>query len=245
MKRKLITIFLILAFALDVILTIRHPNTNSDTLQTPKIQTPESISKELMIHSYIKELKKLGIDATAIEDEVIASFQDYPPEIAESMNEQNIFGMILEYYDLKAQTTATDPDSEQPEMFFAFDFEYMDPETIYTDFLNSFAELTGDEIIITDITEDTNKVDYETGTGTQTVSFQCNGKNYRFDANVQQDWFDSEMLTFMGKVVSDQHTGKNLYVTSDGYQECIIFYQTQEWADRFTNAFHNIEFSRL
>ena len=70
------------------------------------------------------------------------------------------------------------------------------------------------------------------------MRFVCNGTVYEYNVNVYYDWFDTELLTFMGRVVREQNTGSRLYVTGDGYQECILFYQTEIWARNFEKLFH-------
>lgn len=42
------------------------------------------------------------------------------------------------------------------------------------------------------------------------------------------------MLDFMNKVLREEGNTKQLFFMSDGYQECIVFYCTQDWADMFT-----------
>lgn len=203
--------------------------------QTQQADSFHSSRVEIMIHENITKLKELGIDATSVEEKITESLTSFPSEILESMEPEQINGMILTYISTLLYDDTTVPPSE-PRQFFSFDVECMDLEHMYTNFLNSVSEIAGDDLTITDIEEDTSKVDYESGTGVQTVTFNCNGNSYQYDAVVYNDWFDVKMLTFMNKVISEQNTGKNLYVTSDGYQECIVFYQTKDWVKRFNKS---------
>ena len=98
--------------------------------------------------------------------------------------------------------------------------------------------LSHGELVITDIEEVFSTEVFEAGEGIQPVSFTCNGTVYRYEAKVHNDWFDTGILTFMEKVIKEQNTGSHLYVTSDGYQECIVFYRTKEWAQQFYDLFH-------
>ena len=203
--------------------------------QTQQADSFHSSRVEIMIHENITKLKELGIDATSVEEKITESLTSMPTEILESMEPEQVKGMILTYIStLLYDDTAVQP--SEPRQFFSFDVECMDLEHMYTNFLNSVSEIAGEDLTITDINEDTSKVDYESGTGVQTVTFNCNGKSYQYDAIVYNDWFDVKMLTFMSKVISEQNTGKNLYVTSDGYQECIVFYQTKDWVKRFNKS---------
>lgn len=204
----------------------RMQQTNS--FYSPKI--------EIMVHENIAKLKELGIDATSVEEKITENMASFPTEIYESMEREQIGGMLLTQIAWLLYDGDEAKQSAEPRQFFTFDVECMDLDSMYTTFLNSFAEIAGEDLVITDIEEDTSKVDYESGTGVQTISFKCNGKPYQYDATVYYDWFDVEMLAFMNKVISEQGTDKNLYITSDGYQECIVFYQTKDWASRFNKS---------
>lgn len=206
--------------------------TTNDKLSAVPPQTIDTAKVMTMMYEDIASLKELGIDATALEDRLTKRLTELPGEFTASMEQKEIIGMILTEYDWET-------DSE-PKMFFTFDMECMDVDHMYTNFLNSIAEIAGDDLIITDIIEDTSKVDYDSGRGTQTISFQCNGKSCQYAASVYNDWFDEGMLTYMNDVISEQNTGKNLYVTSDSYQECIVFYQTKEWAKSYRSSL-NVE----
>lgn len=207
--------------------------------QTQQADSFHSSMVEIMIHENITKLKELGIDATSVEEKITESLTSMPTEILESMAPEQINGMILTYISALLYDDDTAAQPSEPRQFFSFDVECMDLEHMYTNFLNSVSEIVGEDLAITDIEEDTSKVDYESGTGVQTVTFNCNGKSYQYDAVVYNDWFDVKMLTFMSKVISEQNTGKNLYVTSDGYQECIVFYQTEFWAARYKKLMGN------
>lgn len=205
--------------------------------QTLQADSFQSSRVEIMIHENIIKLKELGIDATSVEEKITENLTSFPSEILESMEPEQVNGMILTYISALLYDDDTAAQPSEPRQFFTFDVECMDLDHMYTNFLNSVSEIAGKDLTITDIEEDTGKVDYESGTGVQTVTFNCNGKSYQYDAAVYNDWFDVKMLTFMNKVISEQNTGKNLYVTSDSYQECIVFYQTKDWVKRFNKSF--------
>lgn len=209
------------------------PSAGADSLYTDNITEMETF---IMVHEQITKLKEFGIDATSVEDKITASLTAMPAEIIESMGANQINGMILTNIDwLLYQNEAAKP-AAGSRQFFCFDMECMELENMYTIFVNSVAEIAGDGLVFTDIAEDTSKVDYESGVGTQTISFCCNGKSYQYDAIVYNDWFDAGMLTFMNNVISEQSSDKHLYVTSDGYQECIVFCKTEDWVARLKNA---------
>lgn len=230
MRQSTFIAFLIPLLMLAAAMIFRYNTYETTALPPQKIATGKV---QIMVHEDIAKLKELGIDATAMEEDITQSLTAFPAEFMESMEHEQITGMILTHYAQTAYGSGTPQDASTPKMFFTFDVECMDIDNMYTNFLNSFSELAKDDLVITDIVEDTGRVDEKTGIGVQTISFRCNGKAYQYDATAYNDWFDVGMLTFMNDVISEQNTDKHLYVTSDGYQECIVFYQTQFWAARF------------
>lgn len=116
---------------------------------------------------------------------------------------------------------------------YCFDAEVYDVDHMYTLFLQGISSINNGEFKITNINEDTEKVNYEEGNGTQKISFCYNDHSYSFDASVDNDWFDGNIINYMNDVFEKEGNPKRLYGMTDGYQECIIFYCTSEWADTF------------
>lgn len=235
MHRNTFIAILIPLIMLAAAMTYRYYS-NDSMARLQQTNSVNSLEIEIMIHENIAKLKELGIDATSVEEKIIENMASFPTEIYESMEREQIGVMLLTQIAWLLYNGDETKQSAEPRQFFTFDVECMDLGSMYTIFLNSVAEIAVEDLVITDIEEDTSKVDYESGSGTQTISFNCNGKSYQYDATVYYDWFDMEMLTFMNKVISEQNTGRHLYVTSDGYQECIVFYQTEDWASRFNKS---------
>ncbi len=187
----------------------------------------------------IKKIETLGIrtpenvDLNAAAEGILGM----PEEILEAMEPGQIIGMlfaaighgIYDYTDWSWQ-----PSSDQ---VYSFDVEAFDCSNMYTAFLQGISAITRGDLEFTDVTEDCSKVDYEKGCGIQTIRFQCNGQAYQYDAAVNYDWFDTGMLYFINRMIKEMHTGKSLYAVSDGYQCCILFYQTEEWSERFQQLF--------
>lgn len=235
MHRNTFIAILIPLIMLAAAMTYRYYS-NDSMARLQQTNSVNSLEIEIMIHENIAKLKELGIDATSVESKITENMASFPTEIYESMEQEQTVAMLLTQVSWLLYDNDETKQAAEPRQFFTFDVECMDPGSMYTIFLNSVAEIAGEELVITDIEEDTGKVDYESGSGTQTVSFNCNGKPYQYDATAYYDWFDVGMLTFMNKVISEQNTGKNLYVASDGYQECIVFYQTEDWVSRFNKS---------
>ena len=116
---------------------------------------------------------------------------------------------------------------------YAFDVEIFDVENMYKNFLIGVSYLDREELNFTNIVEDTSLVDWEDGTGSRSVSFDWNGQHFNIDAKVEGDWFYSSVADDLNRIIISQDTGKQLYFTSDGYQEGIVFYCDKEWANDF------------
>lgn len=116
---------------------------------------------------------------------------------------------------------------------YAFDVEIFDVENMYKNFLIGVSYLDREELNFINIEEDTSLVDWEEGTGSRSISFDWNGQHFNINAEVEGDWFDSSVVDELNRIIKQQDTGKQLFFTSDGYQEGIVFYCDKEWADNF------------
>ncbi len=186
---------------------------------------------ETFIHNSLENLQELGIDVTEAQEDITDQFLSMPEEILRGMdaNMEWTVGMLLSWIE-----SGHFPGTEQAAgEIYSFDLEVPDIQQMYTSFLEGVVRISGGELEVTDIEEEISDEVLERGTGTEIVRFCCNGKDYTYKAKYQHDWFDTGMLTFMNKVLKEQDTGSYLYVTSDGFQECIVFYCTQEWAEQF------------
>lgn len=179
------------------------------------------------IHESLEKLKQLGIDCLNEEEDIAREVLSIPENMLADMDFERIFGRIIGSVGrrLCAETGSKE--------MYMFAVEVEEVSDMYTRFLEGISRLAEGELTITNIKEIYSEQVFEAGTGIQPVYFSCNGKNYQYDAKFEYDWFDAGMLTFMDKVIEEQNTGKHLYVTGDGGQQCIVFYRTEEWAGRF------------
>lgn len=184
---------------------------------------------ELYVHECLKKLQKLGIEALEAEKAIVSQLLFIPDEVLEAMEPGQILGLML-----SGIGSGFYPGTEAAAReIYVFDMEVPDILRMYTSFLEGVSQIAGGQLEITDIEEDASEEELEAGTGIQTVRFRCNGKAYEYKARLNYDWFDIRMLKFMNQVIEEQNTGRHLYVTSDGYQSCIVLYQTEDWAERY------------
>lgn len=119
---------------------------------------------------------------------------------------------------------------------YAFDAEVYDLEHMYTLFLNGAAPLLGGEAAFTDISEDDSAADWDSGTGIRTVRFTCGGREYTYDARIDNDWFDTGFFDCVGRALTRSGCEKSLLYMFDGGQGYIFFYNTEPWARDFERA---------
>lgn len=123
---------------------------------------------------------------------------------------------------------------EYSDEVFWFDFEGSD----YIDILQGMLALSEGSCLdsVTNIREDTEKVDWESGTGTITVSLDWNDTQYRWDAEVYYDWIDGDVLGMLNTLLREADSDEFFYVTGDDGQGAIVFFCSEEWAQTFTAA---------
>lgn len=176
-------------------------------------------------------LESLGISGFSEEiiKEIEETWSAYPDMVAH-MGKTAILLTYVGHGNYDYDTGVWTPNSSQ---VYSFDVEVFDIERMYTLFLQGLSAINNNEFEISQVVEDTSKVNYEQGTGEQIISFCYNDTLYTYTARVDYDWFDTGFLNFMNEVLKTENNNKQLYFMGDGYQECFVFYCTKEWAEFF------------
>lgn len=107
-----------------------------------------------------------------------------------------------------------------------FDVEVMNVDSTYSDFLRGL-DAMDEDLSFSNIVEDYSAVDMESGMGIVTFSFDYLGQSYTLNAQYEYDWFDTNMLFHMGRILNDDSDPKNLWYTFDG-QGVLLYYGTYE-----------------
>jgi hypothetical protein len=183
----------------------------------------------------LRNLQILGIDATEKEQDLIDGIMGMPYDMLEDFEEFHINGLLLDSISYCGYS----------DKIYSFDTEVADIENMYSTFLEQIAKLTKGDIAFSQITESLDNAALETGEGVHTIQFQCNQKEYIYRAKAYYDWFDTKVFSFINQVIAEQKTGKYLFVCSDGWQNCVVFYETEEWAQRFNETIGTNEFQVL
>lgn len=187
-------------------------------------KTPETFA------AFAEVFSRYGIQGASpqLTEELEQSFSDLPPEVLLSKGAALLTALGEGGYDADAMAWAPSQNG-----VYAFDMEVSDVGGMYARFLAGVSALAPDELAFENIREDTSKVDWENGTGKRTVTFEWQGEEFTLEAEMQSDWFDLRAANQLNKIIRRHTSGKQLFFTGDGYQECIVFYRDKEWADAF------------
>lgn len=187
-------------------------------------KTPETFAE------FAEVFNRYGIQGASpqLTETLEESFRTLPPEVLLSKGAALLTALGEGGYDADAMAWAPSQNG-----VYAFDMEVSDVGGMYARFLAGVSALAPDELAFENIREDTSKVDWENGTGKRTVTFEWQGEEFTLEAEMQSDWFDLRAANQLNKIIRRHTSGKQLFFTGDGYQECIVFYRDKEWADAF------------
>lgn len=197
------------------------------------VNAVEAMEKEKMKRSYNEiadVLKELGIEG--ITEELISKLESMYAD----MPEEVIFDKTANLLSVLGNGTFDESSGEwipTNHTVYSFDAEALDESRLYTDFLTGVSALGGEELDFTNIKVNLDHVDWDEGTGEQIINFEWDGKSYLLYAEVEDDWFDLNVINQLNDIIIEKDTGKRLLFTTDGYQSCIIFYNDEQWAELF------------
>lgn len=191
--------------------------------------------KNLTVREYADLLREAGITELTEGDivQVEGWLEEMPGDVREALEAEQVPAFLL----LTIGKGEFDPDTfkwtPSSEQIYCFDTEAFNIEQMYTYFLEGVQAINEGEFEITQIEEKLSKEQTDKGPKSHKIRFSCNGTKYEYDAEVLYDWFDTGILNYMNDVLKKEGISKRLYFMGDGYQECIVLYCTQEWAENF------------
>lgn len=173
---------------------------------------------------------KYGIEGTTAQmiEDLEQRYEELPPEI--EFNKAADLLTALGQGDFDYENMSWSPSENG---VYTFDVEVFNVDKMYTDFLVGVSALDKEDLDFKNIEEDTSQVNWEEGTGKRTVTFEWKNKQFTLEATVENDWFDVNVANELNRIIKEYGDEKQLFFTSDGYQEGIVFYRDQEWADGF------------
>lgn len=101
--------------------------------------------------------------------------------------------------------------------------EVWNVDSMYTDFLTGLSAMHED-LNFTNIREDHSNADQENGSGTILVSFDWNGTHHQLEAELNYDWFDTDVLYAVGRIIAGDDNSKDLYFSSDNGWGYLLYY---------------------
>lgn len=110
-----------------------------------------------------------------------------------------------------------------------FDTEVINLDSIYTDFLVC-VDAMDEELTFSNIREDYSRVSFLSGTGTVCFSFDYLGEHYELEAEFNGDWFDTDMLFAVGRILAADNDPQELWFAHDQGQGLLLYYGTEEQA---------------
>lgn len=195
-------------------------------LNTSAGKLPNSLSA----YEIAAQLEPLGITC---EEEKLAAVESYWEEYGEYYTD---YSKVL---DILCWAGAGDYDYDTWKWIpgsngvYWFDAEYLNVDSMYTEFLSGVSALDPEELAFTHIQEDYSQVDWERGTGQVNISFDWNGNTYGTNASMMNDWFDVSVLETVSDIIG-ANSDRKLYYAYDGGQGYLVFYSDAQWAKEFT-----------
>jgi|SRR3989338_3951178 len=98
-----------------------------------------------------------------------------------------------------------------------FDTECIEDHGDYTRIAQRLSVLAGSELPLQDIKD---HVDIEAGVAW--LSFKLDGHDYKWNAKVEDDWVDTEIINKFRELIVSRKTDKKFIYFSEGGQDCII-----------------------
>lgn len=198
---------------------------------------------ENYIMTSLEKLRTLGVSGEN-EEEIKNSILQMPQDMLEDLEKEQIFGLILDDMGRSGYDWGTGTYHPTSDRIFSFDVEVADPEWMYTPFLQAMNDFTKEEVKITDITETYREDGDREEDDVKTVAFRLNGAVCEKELPTQYDWFNTEIIAYLNQVLAEQKAEKYFYITSDGWQNCVVFYSTPEWAEQFGQIFEETQLER-
>lgn len=184
------------------------------------------LSRDITGAEIMEQLEPLGI--TCSDETFLQIIDEYEYESGEC----KILDMLcwLGFGEYDSETWEWTPSTNG---VYWFDAEFLVVNTMYTDFLRGISALDEYDLAFTNIQEDYSNVNWEQSIGTVSISFDWNGRTYKMNASMMNDWFDISVLETVCDIISEK-SEKSLYYAYDGGQGYLVFYGDAQWATEFT-----------
>lgn len=159
-------------------------------------------------------------------------FMPLPSDMLHDSDKEQIVCMLLDNIGCVKYDFEQNKWLATPNRIYSFDME-VGLGSMYADTLMNLHTCTDGEIDISDVYEDFSHAEEDGMVG---VDFCLNGEQYHYNAKYKYDWFDAGIISYISSILAQAGNDKYLYACSDGYQNLILFYETQEWSKQFSDV---------
>ncbi len=212
---RLIPVIMLLA-SLAVLLHIPEKLRGQFTNDTPSRQMVEELA-QLDIHISDRALATILL----WESDCVSLFPKYPGA-SKAYDLLCVEGMGQYDYETMEWTPSESG-------LYWFDLEVMNVDTMYSDFLRGLDYMDKAQTFA-NVSYDYSHVNIESGQGKITVSFDYWLQHYELEADYNYDWFDTDMLYHLGRILAADEDPKDLWMYTDG-QGVLLYYGTQAQRD--------------
>lgn len=182
-------------------------------------------------------LEKLGIEVDEqAREEILRSIEKtleiMPEDIREKWGFELDYYSVLVYLGMGAYNEAEFSYVPYTDSVFAFDLEAYDLTYGYMSLLDALARMSGGELKVDGVDVKISDEQYMTGQGTFEIDFAINDQPYTYEARMDFDWLDVELINYLNEILEDSGARGRLLGFFDG-QMLVLFYNTPAWAKEF------------
>ena len=189
----------------------------------------------LTVDELAARMEKLGFDPvdTEIRSYLEERWSEYTYDELAYVNKVSELLWEIGCGEYVEDTTVWEPSSCD---VYALDEEYWYMETLYEEFFHGVAALDGISSDFSIVSENTDGVDWENGTGEWEITFRYNGEEHTLTAEVYGAWIDPCFVNDLNDIIG-RGSDKQLYFGYDDYWiTYYVFYCDAAWATEFYEA---------
>jgi len=204
------------------------------SLIVPSLNMPGTLPETLTVTELAEELEKLDLCCDAESIELVQQWEEeYTRENYLPNSSRDRILSLLSNAGFGTYNWDTFQWTPPDSGVYWVDMEAFDVGRMYTQYLLGMEAISGGTLNFSQIEENHDGVDFESGTGTIALSFTLNGSAYSLSVPLSYDWYDLSSLEKINDILNSQDTGRFVYAASDSGQGFILFYRSKSWAVEF------------
>lgn len=189
----------------------------------------------LTVDELTARLEKLGFDPV---DEAVCAYlegqwSEYTYDELAYVNKVSALLWEIGCGEYRENTTVWEPSSAD---VYALDEEYWYAETMYEEFFSGVGALKGIPSDFAIVSEDTDGVNWEDGTGIWEITFLYDGEEHTLTAEVYGSWIDPCFVNDMNEIIGENSDKRLYFGYDDDWVTYYVFYCDDQWAKEFYEA---------